>query len=65
MKARIVMSKSVINKSPTTERPEPPPCPPAPPNREFICNIFGFNESKDSIKKTEQWQNDNKIPENE
>lgn len=36
-------------------KPTPPPCPPPPPSREFICNIFGFNESKESINKREQY----------
>lgn len=34
-------------------KPKPPPCPPAPPRREFICNMFGFAESKESISKRE------------
>lgn len=34
-------------------KPKPPPCPPAPPSREYTCNIFGFAESKESIKATE------------
>lgn len=36
-------------------KPKPPPCPPAPPSREFICNMFGFVESKESISKREEY----------
>lgn len=38
-------------------RPEPPPCPPAPPSREFNCSLFGFSESKESIRKREEYMN--------
>ena len=36
-------------------KPKPPPCPPPPPSREFICNMFGFTESKQSINKREEY----------
>lgn len=36
-------------------KPKPPPCPPPPPSREFICNMFGFTESKESISKREEY----------
>ena len=42
-------------------KPKPPPCPPAPPSREFICNMFGFTESKESISKLKEWQENNKL----
>lgn len=42
-------------------KPKPPPCPPTPPSREFICNMFGFTESKESISKLKEWQENNKL----
>lgn len=51
------MTKDYRNPPPPENytKPKPPPCPPAPPSREFICNMFGFVESKESISKREEY----------
>lgn len=41
-------------------KPKPPPCPPAPPSREFKCTFFGFVETQESIDKTNKYKKENK-----
>lgn len=42
-------------------KPKPPPCPPAPLNRQFKCTFFGFVETQESIDKTKKYKEENKI----